>query len=142
MRSIGIVLGHLWCAINSFAGWLFVKVGGSVFERTDPVYSARLYLAKEGGYLVRFMDGGGVGGVVGGGVAGITIGVIIVFRNRSYLENETMLKHENHHVLQGFWWGPFHVFAYLIGMLVAKLQGKDAYAGCFLEEDARKAAGE
>lgn len=141
MRTLLIVWGALWSAPNTLFGLLCAAGGGTRFLRRDPTWGALLFLAKPGGLCDRWMNGGGFFGLVTNGVAAFTCGFVIVFGKESYVA-EPMLTHENRHVWQGFICGPLHILVYGIGILVAKLQGKQPYRGCFLEEDARRHAGE
>ena len=141
MRALLVIWGAVWCSINTFWGLLCAVFGGTRFLRFDPTWGAGLFLVKKGGLCDRWMNGGGFGGLVTNGVAAFTCGLVIIFAKEEYAV-EPMLTHENRHVWQGFLLGPFHGPVYLVGLLVAKLQGKQPYRGCFLEEDARRHAGE
>lgn len=141
MRWLLIVWGAIWCLPNTLWGLACVLFGGARFVRFDPTWRAGIFLAKPGGLCDRWMNGGGFFGLVTNGVAAFTSGMVIVFAKEEWIV-EPLLTHENRHVWQGFLLGPFHVIVYGVGLLVAKLQGKQPYRGCFLEEDARRHAGE
>ena len=102
MRVFGVYLGSVWNGLNTVAGLLFVLAGGATFARIDPRWGAMLWVAKPGRWLLRFMAGGGVFGLVKGGISAITVGEVIVVAAPGHLVNARLLAHENRHVWQGF----------------------------------------
>jgi hypothetical protein len=141
------LLGHLWMCPNTLVGLFLASFCGYLHHDGD----ALLFVTKPDSFITRWMRGGGFFGLVKATVGAVTVGACIIIRDDQWeLWSERQssivwirfIKHEQRHVWQQMVGGVFQPLAYVIGVGVAQLQGKDPYRDCFLELDARRASGE
>lgn len=137
------ILGHLWMLPNTLVG-LFCAIG-STFEGRDG--DALVFTTAPGGRMTRWMLGGGFFGLVKLTIAGVTVGAVVINRcdvRDAYSATPWWaqhMRHEKRHVWQQMVGGVFQPVAYVIGVGIAAARGLDPYRDCFLEQDARRAAG-
>lgn len=141
------ILGHLWMVPNTLVGLLLASFCGFLFRSGD----ALVFATKPNSFLTRWMRGGGFFGLVKATVGGVTIGAVIIVRDdvweqwkdqQEHLKWLQFIAHEKRHVWQQMVGGIFQPLAYVVGAAVAAACGLDPYRDCFLERDARQAAGE
>jgi hypothetical protein len=123
-------LAYLWAAPTTCLGLavaLVVVLGRGSVVRVDGVLE---------------VDGAPLGLLLGrlapvrGGVAAITLGHVVLGRDRACLDRTRA--HERVHVHQCEQWGPFFIPAYLVASAWAVVRGGHAYRDNWFERQARR----
>ncbi len=126
---IARALRYAWAAPNTLLGLLLLPLaatGGGGVRRVAGVVEIH---GRSIAWLLQCLTPR-----CGGGGAALTLGHVVVGRDRECLERTRA--HERVHVRQYERWGPFFLPAYLLSSLVALLLGRDPYLDNRFEREA------
>lgn len=124
LRSLVIVLGHLWALPITALGYLQALVGGARFVGFTHLGVAMFANSRRGAIGLFF-------GLLP--VSAYTWGAVVVFARPD------LATHELEHTRQAFCWGPLFPLAYVLASFVAGIRTGRWYADNAFERQAREA---
>lgn len=126
-----LILKHIWVGLWTILGAIWFLMNGSKYAGIIGEEKALAFVSPSG--LIKMtMDKGQF--------TAMTTGAAIVFKNIEGLQNRLLVKHELHHVKQGFKFGLVWPVVYYCASISAWLLGKDAYWDNYFEIEARAVA--
>lgn len=133
MRTVLLVLGHIWILPWTLVGLFCAAVGKTTFYQINREWFALHFVAKPDGLASNCL---------GDKYAAVTIGSVVVFKTIKHADIAYLNCHEHRHVQQQMWFGPLAPIFYAVGWLIGLVTGKGAYWGNPLEVDARQSCGD